>query len=365
MRYGSVLRQLPSKFIPRNPCTPKKVPTINNIAVQQLRSPGYVCRDAFNECDLPETCTGESGQCPADVYQKNGSPCGVGYSGMEKATGEAFRVCFNALPKFNVRPNLFEQATVSMECVQHWTLSARKSGVTVDWQPTSSATSSSTRKGRWMVIAGWTKPDITSNVTQSKPSLTCGWRGNSVNCLNSCSVFLLRLHRNVQCGSLQCKEGDHQPIIDGMDHLFSRTIISIRGVEYECKWVRLETCSHSTVLIDIDFSRATSGTILASTEFPEHGLVRDGTPCGENLVCVNQTCVSLFPYIDTSKCPTNHLNVECAGNGVSCCRECSFRSLQLSFRSFCFQRRTFEAFSFKIELFLIKWFPIPPGLFKP
>lgn len=43
----------------------------------QLRQPGYTCRDAFNECDLPEMCTGESGQCPPDVYVKNGSPCGV------------------------------------------------------------------------------------------------------------------------------------------------------------------------------------------------------------------------------------------------------------------------------------------------
>lgn len=64
-------------------------------------------------------------------------------------------------------------------------------------------------------------------------------------------------------------------------------------------------------------NRSTSGTVNES-EFPEHGLVRDGTPCGENLVCVNQTCVSIFPYIDTSKCPVNHNNQECSGNGVSC-----------------------------------------------
>lgn len=47
------------------------------------------------------------------------------------------------------------------------------------------------------------------------------------------------------------------------------------------------------------------------------GLVRDGTPCGENLVCVNQTCISIFPYIDTSKCPTDNAGKECSGHGVS------------------------------------------------
>lgn len=56
----------------------------------QLREQGFICRDAFNECDLPEVCTGESGSCPGDVFKKNGSPCGFGVSGMEKASGNLF-----------------------------------------------------------------------------------------------------------------------------------------------------------------------------------------------------------------------------------------------------------------------------------
>lgn len=36
---------------------------------------GTICRDSLNECDLPELCTGDNGQCPVDVYKKNGKPC--------------------------------------------------------------------------------------------------------------------------------------------------------------------------------------------------------------------------------------------------------------------------------------------------
>lgn len=41
----------------------------------QLRARGFVCRKSTNECDLPEVCSGETGQCPADSYKKNGTPC--------------------------------------------------------------------------------------------------------------------------------------------------------------------------------------------------------------------------------------------------------------------------------------------------
>lgn len=61
--------------------------------------------------------------------------------------------------------------------------------------------------------------------------------------------------------------------------------------------------------------RTTSGGVK-SYEFPEHGLVRDGTACGKHLICINRTCVSVFPYIDQTKCPMKD-NVECSGQGVS------------------------------------------------
>jgi hypothetical protein len=41
-----------------------------------LLNRGVTCRDAANECDLPEHCSGDDGKCPIDIHKKNGNPCG-------------------------------------------------------------------------------------------------------------------------------------------------------------------------------------------------------------------------------------------------------------------------------------------------
>lgn len=54
----------------------------------QLRPRGVLCRDANNECDIPEYCTGESGTCPADTYKKNGNVCGQVMSALGEVVGK-------------------------------------------------------------------------------------------------------------------------------------------------------------------------------------------------------------------------------------------------------------------------------------
>ncbi|XP_022224378.1 disintegrin and metalloproteinase domain-containing protein 11 isoform X4 [Drosophila obscura] len=207
----------------------------------RLRPKDYICRDSNNECDLPEYCDGEVGQCPSDVYKKNGSPCGLSKAGVSG-------YCFQGYCP-----------TLSLQCEAIWGYG----GSAADRQCYEQFNS----KGS---INGHCGRDANEHYIKCDPE-------------------------NVQCGTLQCKDGERQPVNDGIDQLYSRTIISIKGQEYECK--------------------ATSGQV-GSNNYPEHGLVKDGTPCGDNLICLNQTCVSLFPHVDQTKCPTNKQGQECSEHGV-------------------------------------------------
>ncbi|OWR48069.1 disintegrin and metalloproteinase domain-containing protein 12 [Danaus plexippus plexippus] len=203
----------------------------------QLKHRGIVCREATNECDLEETCTGLSGACPSDAYRKNGEPCesGKGY-------------CFAG-----------QCPTLSTQCEKIWGPGANGADKECFEQ------------------------------FNSKGSMTghCG--------KDSSGNFMKCETENVRCGSLQCQSGNRYPVVSGMDDYYTRTVITIKGQEYDCK--------------------ATTGVPdLADTM--RLGLVRDGTPCGDNLICVNQTCTSIFPYIDHTKCPTDHNNNECSAKGV-------------------------------------------------
>nr|ABQ01139.1 nigrescease-1 [Cryptophis nigrescens] len=40
-----------------------------------FKKAGTECRAAPDDCDLPESCTGQSAECPTDSFQRNGHPC--------------------------------------------------------------------------------------------------------------------------------------------------------------------------------------------------------------------------------------------------------------------------------------------------
>ncbi|XP_046455697.1 uncharacterized protein LOC124203135 isoform X8 [Daphnia pulex] len=203
----------------------------------KLRPKGYLCRDATNECDLPEICNGRSGQCPLDIYKKNGNQCEInkGY-------------CFNG-----VCP------TLDSQCRLIW----GDGGLSGDRKCFEQFNSQGSINGH------------------------CGQ--DSHNNYIRCDA------EHVMCGSLQCQMGTRYPIVAGMDQMYSRTLVSMAGREFECK--------------------ITSGTVAAA-DLPDLGIVRDGTPCGNSLICMNKTCSSIYPHIDRSKCPSNNVALDCSGHGV-------------------------------------------------
>lgn len=73
----------------------------------RLKEQGVICRDAKNECDLPEHCSGDNGQCPQDVFKKNGNRC---------ATNKGY--CFNG-----------QCPTLNIQCEQIWGLGGMSADV--------------------------------------------------------------------------------------------------------------------------------------------------------------------------------------------------------------------------------------------
>ncbi|KAK9754756.1 Disintegrin [Popillia japonica] len=213
----------------------------------KLRERGYTCREITNDCDLPEYCNGETGDCPPDVYKKNGSPCtDNGYCLLQRRDG---RLSAGRLQEERFAIWGYGGIGADVQCFDQFN-----------------------SKGS---ISGHCGQDVIGRFVKCAPE-------------------------NVRCGSLQCHSGNRNPVSTGLGLDHTRTIISTKGVEYECKSVHRGPNS--------------SGNINQSIN-PFVGLVQDGTPCGESLICVNQTCSSIFPHVDQTKCPTNHEDKECSGNG--------------------------------------------------
>ncbi|XP_064455366.1 disintegrin and metalloproteinase domain-containing protein 11-like isoform X2 [Ornithodoros turicata] len=202
----------------------------------KLRPSGYLCRTPESECDIPEFCNGRSGECPANIYHKNGEEC---------KDGNGF--CFHGKCR-----------TSDEQCEYIWGFGAKRSDE---------------------------KCFAEYNV-QGSLSGNCGHDGND--------GFVKCRPEHVLCGTLQCQRGTRTPIVVGMEKQYTRTIVSIGGSEYECK--------------------VSMGSF--SSEFPDIGIVWDGTKCGVSRICVNKTCVPVDNYRDLGTCPSNSIALTCSGHGV-------------------------------------------------
>jgi disintegrin/metalloproteinase domain-containing protein 33 len=96
------------------------------------------------------------------------------------------------------------------------------------------------------------------------------------------SEFKKCTRSDVMCGTLHCQGGLDKPIVDGgVTHINMQGHIQEKHVE----------CKIMTGGMDMMAGQA------------DLGLVRDGAKCGDNRICLNQTCKDLSTTRTYTKCP--------------------------------------------------------------
>ncbi|XP_062584108.1 disintegrin and metalloproteinase domain-containing protein unc-71-like isoform X2 [Saccostrea cucullata] len=137
----------------------------------------YVCREQSTDCDVPEMCPGNSGECPVNNYVADGYPCSynTGY-------------CISG-----ICPTLREQ------CQYIW--GEDSSGADLQC---------------------FEKFNPTGNFNGH-----CG-RNEETGWFSKC------LPENIQCGLLHCEGGHKLPLLN-FDKSFSKTTVFSNGKEYDCK----------------------------------------------------------------------------------------------------------------------------------
>ncbi|KAG8179956.1 hypothetical protein JTE90_015405 [Oedothorax gibbosus] len=219
----------------------------------KLLSSDHLCRRSKGECDIPEFCSGKDGQCPEDLYKRNGAICsgGLGY-------------CFQG-----------SCPLLKSQCQNIW------------GDDSDSANSACFEK---LNVLG-------------TPNGNCGLdsRGD----IHKCEI------QDSFCGTLQCSDGDKAPVSkDDLPADFVIYRMNAKGVVHECK-----------------------ARTFSSEDF-EQGLVKDGTKCGYQKFCSNQTCTSIKSLV-SGKCPLEEFQSTCSGHGVctnlnSCSCEEGWRGIDCS-----------------------------------
>ncbi|XP_064647849.1 uncharacterized protein LOC135500353 [Lineus longissimus] len=99
-------------------------------------------------------------------------------------------------------------------------------------------------------------------------------------------------NEDVLCGLLHCIGGTPAPLVGDME-TYTKTFVSVKGQQFVCNILN----SYSI------------------PEFPQDGVVKDGTKCGAGRVCLNHKCRDVKAIMNGA-CPTNNPSVVCSGHGV-------------------------------------------------
>jgi len=215
----------------------------------RMKPKGTMCRHAVGECDLDEFCPGDSGECPANLYVKNGLSC------LDMQGSDGF--CFNG-----------DCPTKAKQCQDLWGHGAE--------QGENECFDHYNVKGTAQGNCGENKYKYSED-----------------------SEFKKCQRSDVLCGTLHCQGGLEKPIVTGgVTHINMQGYLQNKHVE--CKIM--------------------TGGMDKNMGLADLGLVRDGAKCGDNRICMNQTCKDIGITVTYTKCPQNtpphggRLE-ECSANG--------------------------------------------------
>ncbi|KAG8573776.1 hypothetical protein GDO81_012544, partial [Engystomops pustulosus] len=193
---------------------------------------GVYCRDAVNDCDIPEMCTGNSSQCPSNIHKLDGYPC-------ENREG----LCSGGICK-----------TRDRQCKYIW----------------------------------GDKAAAADRYCYDKLNIEGTEKGN---CGRNKDTWIQCSKQDVLCGYLLCTNISGVPRLGELVDSITSSSVQNQG--------RFLNCSGGHVKLD---------------EETDLGYVEDGTPCGEQMMCLDHRCLPVDPF-NFSSCLGSTKKI-CSGHGI-------------------------------------------------
>ncbi|OQV14144.1 putative Disintegrin and metalloproteinase domain-containing protein 23 [Hypsibius exemplaris] len=100
---------------------------------------------------------------------------------------------------------------------------------------------------------------------------------------------------DVLCGSLQCKGGGQSPLLSSIPSFAATISANISGRIHQCKTISPEVVNPINILPT---------------------LVRDGTKCGSDKMCLKGHCIAFRHFLPLDRCPSQSAAASCSGHGV-------------------------------------------------
>ncbi|XP_043546288.1 disintegrin and metalloproteinase domain-containing protein 22 isoform X7 [Chiloscyllium plagiosum] len=199
----------------------------------QFQRNSFVCREEVNDCDIHETCTGNSSECPPNVHKMDGYVCGSDQG-----------LCYGGRCKTRER-----------QCKYVWGEKARAA----------------------------------DKLCYEKLNIEGTEKGN---CGKNKDTWIQCNKQDVLCGYLLCDDTSGVPRIGELSG-----DVTVSTFLQKHKHIN---CSGGHVILD---------------EVTDLGYVQDGTPCGQDRMCINHKCLPLKSF-NFSICPGASGARKCSGHGT-------------------------------------------------